>query len=60
MARKYLTWGARYRLARQLGLSHALFTRQQLDQVGLGGRLEEVVYEGRAVRLPPAAPATPG
>ncbi|MDQ5850993.1 MAG: IS110 family transposase [Chloroflexota bacterium] len=60
VARKYFTWGARYRLARQLGLSRALFTRQQLDQVGLGGTLEGVAYEGRTVRLPPAAPATLG
>ncbi|MDQ5827979.1 MAG: hypothetical protein M3441_27960, partial [Chloroflexota bacterium] len=59
VARKYFTWGARYRLARQLGLSRALFTRQQLDQVGLGGTLEGVAYEGHTVRLPPAALAPP-
>ncbi len=59
VARKYFTWGARYRLARQLGLSRALFTRQQLDQLGLGSSLESVAYEGGQVRLPPAASAPP-
>ena len=55
VARKYFTWGARYGLARQLGVSRAVFTRQHLDQVGLGGTLAGVAYEGRTVRLPPAA-----
>ena len=59
VARKYFTWGARYRLARQLGVSRALFTRQHLDQVGLGGTLDEVAYEGRIVQLPPAALVSP-
>ncbi len=59
VARKYFTWGARYRLARQLGVSRALFTRQHLDQVGLGGTLDGVAYEGRTVRLPPAAQVSP-
>ena len=59
VARKYFTWGARYRLARQLGLSRALFTRQQLDQLGLGSSLESVAYEGGQVRLPPTASAPP-
>ena len=59
VARKYFTWGARYRLARQLGLSRALFTRRQLDQLGLGSSLAAVTYEGERVRLPPAAAAPP-
>ena len=59
VARTYVTWGARYRLARQLGVSRALFTRQHLDQVGLGGPRNGVAYEGRTVRLPPTAQVSP-
>ena len=59
VARKYFTWGARYRRARQLGLSRALFTRQPLAQLGQGSSLESVVYEGGPGRLPPAASASP-
>jgi transposase len=59
VARKYFTWGARFHLARQLGVSHAMFTRQQLDQLGLGESLEGVTYEGRTVRLPPSAQVPP-
>jgi len=59
VARKYMTWGARYRLARQLGLSRAMFTRHQLDQLGVGATLEVVAYEGRTIRLPPSGQAQP-
>ena len=60
VARKYFTWGARYRLARHLGLSRALFTRQQLDALGLRDTVAGVAYEGRAVRLPPASTGDTG
>ncbi len=46
VARRLFRWGANYGLATQQGLSRAAFVRQQLDRIGVGGDLVELVYSG--------------
>ncbi len=54
VARKFMHWAARHRLARRLGIARTAFVRRYLDQLQLGDELESVYYEGRHQRLPPS------
>jgi transposase len=56
VARKFMNWGTQQRTATRQGLSRAAFVRQQLDQLGLGTRLEAFAYNGQRYALPPSPP----
>jgi hypothetical protein len=51
VARSMLLWGTKYRVASQQGLSRAAFVRERLQQVGLGGQLQELRYNGQVFKL---------
>ena len=53
VARSFMTWGARHRLATGLGLSRPEFVRRELDRLGLGHDLDAIYYCGRTYSLPP-------
>jgi len=52
VARKAMTWGTRYRLAANLGLTRTEFVRQELDHLGIGQGLERLKYGSRVYELP--------
>ncbi len=54
VARKFMNWGTQQRTATRQGLSRAAFVRQQLDQLGLGTRLEAFAYNGQRYVIPPS------
>lgn len=55
VARRLMRWGARYRLARGLGVSRTAFVRAHLDRLGLGQDLETLHYSGTVIKLPSTA-----
>jgi hypothetical protein len=60
VARSFMTWGARHRLAIGLGLSRAEFVRHELERIGMGHDLNAFNYCGRTYSLPPPEPQCPG
>ncbi len=60
VARKFMNWATQQRTATRQGLSRPAFVRQQLDQVGLGTRLEAFEYNGQRYVLPPPPPVPNG
>lgn len=60
VARSFMTWGARHRLATRLGMSRAEFVRQELNRLGIGHDLKSFKYCGRTYSLPPPESARPG
>ena len=60
VARRLLRWGATHQLASRLGLSRAAFVRQHLDQLGLGGELDTLVYSDRVIHLGSRCLSPPG
>ncbi len=53
IARSFMTWGARHKLATGLGLSRVEFVRHELDWLGIGRNLGAFKYCGRTYGLPP-------
>jgi hypothetical protein len=51
VARSMLLWGTKHRVASQQGLSRAAFVQERLEQVGLGGELQEFSYNGQVFKL---------
>jgi transposase len=60
IARSFMTWGARHKLATGLGLSRAEFVRHELDRLGIGHNLDAFKYCGRTYGLPPPRSEYPG
>jgi transposase len=57
VARRFTSWGTRYRDAPRQGRSRAAFVRDQLDTVGLGADLETVQYGGKTLDIRASAMA---
>jgi hypothetical protein len=51
VARSIMLWGTKQRVVSQQGLSRAAFVRERLEQVGLGGQLQEFHYNGQVFKL---------
>ncbi len=58
VARKFLAWGSRHRLAKYTGVKRLVFVGERLEQVGLGGRVG-AIREGNYTRLLPVQAVLP-
>jgi hypothetical protein len=51
VARKLVRWGTDARVARRLKVGRAAFVRHQLDRIGVGRDLEQLVYKRQVFDL---------
>jgi transposase len=51
VARKLVRWGSAARVARRFKVSRAAFVRDQLDRIGVGSDLEQLVYKRQVFDL---------
>ena len=52
IARKFMSWAAQARLARQTGVSRRSFVRRHLDTLGIGSDLVSIRFDGKDAPLP--------